>query len=156
MTSTGLLDQHKTEFVKRTLKCGPSSTFKRGGHSFGSNIIDNNSTPFLKMKIMKVLFVVGSALTFSTYSRNNAQIMPKRVKRDLLYQNRMQNNIFRQNVANSRTVNIFSGPSYRSTQPTVKENFSTRKAQAKAKLLERKSWLQTQCRCRFLCKGKSL
>ena len=154
MTSTELLDQHKTEFVKRTLKRGPSYTFKRSGHNCDSNIIDNNSTLFLKMKIMKVLFVFGSALTFSTYPRS--ETMPKRVKRDLLYQNRMQNNIFRQNVANSCTVNIFSGPSYRSTQPTVKENLSTRKAQAKAKLLARKNWLRTQCRCRFLCKGKSL
>ena len=49
------------------------------------------------MKIIIILFVVGSAMNLAAYSRTPK--MPKRVKRDLLYQNRMQNNIFRQNVA---------------------------------------------------------
>ena len=32
-------------------------------------------------------------------ANSRTEKLPKRVKRDLLYQNRMQNNIFRQNVA---------------------------------------------------------
>ena len=43
-------------------------------------------------------------MNLMTYSRTEK--MPKRVKRDLLYQNRMQNNIFRQHVAISTHSNF--------------------------------------------------
>ena len=35
------------------------------------------------------------------------------------------------------------------------EKVSNFESPAKAKLIARKNWLQTQCRCRFLCQGKS-
>ena len=50
----------------------------------------------------------------------------------------------------------FLGPSYRSMRSTVgEEKVSNFESPAKAKLIARKNWLQTQCRCRFLCQGKS-
>ena len=40
-------------------------------------------------------------------------------------------------------------------RPTVgEEKISNFESSAKAKLIARKNWLQTQCRCRFLCQGK--